>query len=624
MLIRKGFAICIVLLFLVSIVPFINGESDAHNMGDSISVQEEDYQYMSNWSVHLTNQSNDDESIRPFYNNEESSNDVNIQSSLVSGPMDSAWPMFGHDVIHTFRSPYNTENNSGTEMWCVRGESAGAVWCSAVINNNGIIYFGTKGSDSSLYAMYPNGTLKWRFHASGPIWVSPAVADNGDIYCTTWGGLNYFHAITQDGTERWQFDQESSSASAPTIGSDGTIYFGAGNNIFAVNSNGTEKWRYTTGDIVMGSLAISQDGTIYVGSGDTYFYALNLDGTLRWRFATGGEIKGSASIAPDGTIYVPSFGGYFYALYPNGTMKWRASTGGIIASAGVALAEDGTIYVGTEILRAYYPNGTLRWSTDVQGDIYGTIPAVSADGTIYVSAGLSLVAVNPDGTEKWRTTLSNEQVRSSPCIGPNGCVYDGSTKGDYGYLHAFGLGPLRAEAGGPYQGVALSPITLSGLAFGGIPPYQYHWDFGDGNTSTEINPIHTYTVAGNYTAVFTVTDNEGNTSSDTAQVTVTAPAPTITIIKPVNGIYFRDTRALPFFKPFIIGQITIQVEATQEPYGIDRVEFYIDNELKATVTEVPYQWTWGTRTFFTHTIEVAVFDTTGRISRATIDVSKFF
>jgi hypothetical protein len=32
---------------------------------------------------------------------------------------------------------------------------------------------------------------------------------------------------------------------------------------------------------------------------------------------------------------------------------------------------------------------------------------------------------------------------------------------------------------------------------------------------------------------------------------------------------------LPFFKPIIIGQITIQVDATQEPYGIDRVEFYI-------------------------------------------------
>ncbi len=132
---------------------------------------------------------------------------------------------------------------------------------------------------------------------------------------------------------------------------------------------------------------LNQDGTIYIGSGDNYLYALYPNGTLRWRFETGGYIKGSASIAPDGTIYVPSFDGYFYAVYPNGTMKWRASTGSSVAAAGVALAEDGTIYVGTELLRAYCPNGTLRWSADVQGDIYGTVPAVSGDGTIYVSAG---------------------------------------------------------------------------------------------------------------------------------------------------------------------------------------------------------------------------------------------
>jgi hypothetical protein len=106
------------------------------------------------------------------------------------------------------------------------------------------------------------------------------------------------------------------------------------------------------------------------------------------------------------------------------------------------------------VLRAYYPNGTLKWSTDVQGNVYGTVPAVSADGTIYVSAGGSLVAVNPDGSEKWRKQLSNEQSVPHPLSVRTIESMLVPPYSDYGYLHAFGLGPLRADAGGPYSGLA--------------------------------------------------------------------------------------------------------------------------------------------------------------------------
>lgn len=42
---------------------------------------------------------------------------------------------------------------------------------------------------------------------------------------------------------------------------------------------------------------------------------------------------------------------------------------------------------------------------------------------------------------------------------------------------------------------------------------SYYWDFGDGDTSEEPNPIHTYKEAGNYTVTLTVTDDDGVTSS---------------------------------------------------------------------------------------------------------------
>ena len=52
----------------------------------------------------------------------------------------------------------------------------------------------------------------------------------------------------------------------------------------------------------------------------------------------------------------------------------------------------------------------------------------------------------------------------------------------------------------------------------------YSWDFGDGSTSSEQNPRHTYSSAGNYSAKCSATDNNNMTGSATAPVSVAAAA----------------------------------------------------------------------------------------------------
>jgi len=52
---------------------------------------------------------------------------------------------------------------------------------------------------------------------------------------------------------------------------------------------------------------------------------------------------------------------------------------------------------------------------------------------------------------------------------------------------------------------------------------SYSWDFGDGGTSQEENPQHTYQAAGTYTVTLTVTTMEGDTDQASVSVTVTAP-----------------------------------------------------------------------------------------------------
>jgi hypothetical protein len=50
---------------------------------------------------------------------------------------------------------------------------------------------------------------------------------------------------------------------------------------------------------------------------------------------------------------------------------------------------------------------------------------------------------------------------------------------------------------------------------------SYAWEFGDGETSTEANPSHTYAMSGDYTAKVTVT-GEGGTAVATKDITIAA------------------------------------------------------------------------------------------------------
>ncbi len=51
----------------------------------------------------------------------------------------------------------------------------------------------------------------------------------------------------------------------------------------------------------------------------------------------------------------------------------------------------------------------------------------------------------------------------------------------------------------------------------------WSWNFGDGQTSSDRSPSHTYASGGTYNVTLTVTDNEGATGTTTQQVMVSAP-----------------------------------------------------------------------------------------------------
>lgn len=92
------------------------------------------------------------------------------------------------------------------------------------------------------------------------------------------------------------------------------------------------------------------------------------------------------------------------------------------------------------------------------------------------------------------------------------------------------------------------------------------------------------------------------------------PEISVGIIRPEMALYINNSMILsPLRRALIIGGIDVEVEASSSyPSGvIDRVEFYIDDVLKATDDTEPYSWTWDERIFWRHTIKVIAYSTDG-------------
>ncbi|UCB57891.1 MAG: hypothetical protein JSV67_04590 [Thermoplasmatales archaeon] len=170
---------------------------------------------------------------------------------------------------------------------------------------------------------------------------------------------------------------------------------------------------------------------------------------------------------------------------------------------------------------------------------------------------------------------------------------------------------------------------------------SYYIEFGTGDfiitydwypSGEPINVSYTWIEIGSFIMRARAQDFYGAQSDwGTLEVIISGDerAPEITILKPENALYIMDfkIRKFLFRKSLIIGSINIEVNAFDEDSGINRVEFFIDGELKANITTPPYKFKWNREKFsltkHRHSIKVIAFDNFGNSNSDEIIVWKF-
>ena len=376
-------------------------------------------------------------------------------------------------------------------LWRFHADHAG-YYCSPAVANDGTIYFSTGSytlaygyQPGELYALSPNGTLKWAYY-SDKSFFSPAIGENGWIYLMDHDYKVY--AFTPEGTLVWTFDdfeytfvKRDMGQRTPAIGADGTVYVGA-DGLYALDpETGTPMWhfiRYPGTRECIASPVIGDDNTIYVTIGQDSLYAINPDGTRKWAFGFDNPYElsfATPAIDVSGVIYITSeaFVGIskIYAIDPDGSLKWKYEVEGARpVRASPAIGEDGTIYIATKAISkeipsrviALAPDGSELWHLDIPtihetpDDVYSS-PTVGADGTIYFGAETGwLYAVSREGTLIWDHKL----------IGIN---WSGPAIIDDGTLYVAGI-----DDGMIYTGALCAVITSSyGLASSPWPKFHH-------------------------------------------------------------------------------------------------------------------------------------------------------
>ncbi len=294
----------------------------------------------------------------------------------------------------------------GKEKWSFNAE--GKIWSTPAVAEDGTIYFGSDAD--KFYALSPDGKAKWTLSTEMPaekkgekikesLWdvdTSPALGADGTIYFAC---HYYLYALRPDGELKWRFQAGLGRVkifSSPALDSEGNIFFGTqGKRLFAVNASGKAIWNVETNGDNDSTPSVQKD-TVFFGSDDNKVRALDTKtGELKWEAELGESIRAPITTGKNGVIYAATYSQkpFVEAIDANtGQSRWRffiePGDGAMYGiQSGILEDEEGYLYFGGRDGYVYCltPQGKLQWRYKT-GDQVDSGPVLDKNGTLYTGS----------------------------------------------------------------------------------------------------------------------------------------------------------------------------------------------------------------------------------------------
>ena len=272
-------------------------------------------------------------------------------------------------------------NPDGSRRWTLAPGVGGYASNSVVVGADGTLYAvqtissTTGASHQAVVGIDPEGATKWTFTPdAGDYILLGAIGEDGSILFGTESGNVY--ALSPDGDVRWVFESQDPIAGAPCIGVDGTILIPSPSELHAINPDGSPRWDFQVDEgfgVLQGmTAAVGDDGTVYFGaSGGTVYgrlYALSPEGDLIWSLSHLAEVAtdirplSSPVLGEDGTLYIGS-------VYPFPHLVALETGSGGLADTAWPMYQQGPQHQGRAVAQ---PGVNLTFAQFVSGEALGT------------------------------------------------------------------------------------------------------------------------------------------------------------------------------------------------------------------------------------------------------------
>ncbi|MBI2098764.1 MAG: PQQ-dependent sugar dehydrogenase [Candidatus Wildermuthbacteria bacterium] len=264
----------------------------------------------------------------------------------------------------------------------------------------------------------------------------------------------------------------------------------------------------------------------------------------------------------NGELYVGDVGWFTWEeinkSIPGGNYGWPCREGAVQNPGGYTCVAENYV----DPLYAYGHDATSGASVTAGAFIFNAAYPAQYQGNYlfgdFTQNWLKLMVLDADGHHVVSVDPFSDDAGGPVEIvsGPDGLIYYLSIYAGELQRITYTTGnrnPEARAAANPTAGLVPLFVSFSSVGSNDLDgdSLSFSWDFGDGVTSAEANPTHTYETNGTYEAVLSVNDGNGGIGTSTIQIVVGNERPTAQITSPPNNSTYRPGQIIP-----LVGQGT--------------------------------------------------------------------